>query len=77
MKRINIFSDEISNCNDQLFYKNDFLLKFGDKIDSDDPFYFDGINIIDEFSSTIHGAKLNEDSWNHITKVLIKYFHLD
>ena len=75
---MNIFSDEISNYEDQLDYKEKFLQKFGDKIDADDPFYFDDADICDGTTSeTIRGAKLTIDSWNRITNVLIKYFHLD
>lgn len=80
MKRnvIDIYSDDVSTFNDQLNYKAAFLKKFGDKIDDNDPFYFDGADIIDGVTSeTIRGAKLDRDSWNQITKVLIKYFHLD
>lgn len=75
---MNIFSDEISTYEDQLRYKEKFLEKFGDDIDADDPFYFDDIDIVDGTTSeTIRGAKLERDSWNRITQVLIKYFHLD
>lgn len=75
---INIFSDEISNYNDQLKYKQKFLEKFGDKIDADNPFYFDDVDIVDGTTGeTIRGAELDRDSWNRITQVLIKYFHLD
>lgn len=75
---MNIFSDEISNYEDQLRYKEKFLEKFGDNIDADDPFYFDGADICDGTTSeTIRGVKLERDSWNRITQVLIKYFHLD
>lgn len=75
---MNIFSDEISNYEDQLRYKEKFLEKFGDNIDADDPFYFDGADICDGTTSeTIREAKLERDSWNRITQVLIKYFHLD
>lgn len=75
---MNIFSDEISNYEDQLEYKKKFLQKFGSKIDADDPFYFDDIDICDGVTSeTIRGAKLTVDSWNRITNTLIKYFHLD
>lgn len=80
MKRnvIDIYSDDVSTFNDQLNYKVAFLKKFGDKIDDNDPFYFDGADIVDGVTSeTIRGAKLDRDSWNQITKVLIKYFHLD
>lgn len=79
MKRnvINIYSDDISKFEDQLNYKDSFLKKYGDKIDANDPFYFDGADIIDEYGETIKGAKLERDTWNQITKVLIKYFHLD
>lgn len=75
---MNIFSDEISNYEDQLDYKEKFLQKFGDKIDADDPFYFDDADICDGTTGeTIRGAKLTIDSWNRITNTLIKYFHLD
>lgn len=75
---INIFSDEISNYEDQLKYKKKFQEKFSDKIDADDPFYFDDADICDGTTGeTIRGAKLTIDSWNRITQVLIKYFHLD
>lgn len=75
---LNIFSDEISNYENQLEYKEKFLQKFGDKIDADDPFYFDDDTICDGVTGeTIKGAKLTVDSWNRITNVLIKYFHLD
>lgn len=75
---MNIFSDEISKYEDQLDYKEKFLEKFGDKIDADDPFYFDDADIVDSTTGeTIRGAKLTIDSWNRITNILIKYFHLD
>lgn len=75
---MNIFSDEISKYEDQLDYKEKFLEKFGDKIDADDPFYFDDTDIVDSTTGeTIRGAKLTIDSWNRITNILIKYFHLD
>ena len=75
---MNIFSDEISTYEDQLRYKEKFLNKFGDKIDADDPFYFDNADIVDGTTGeTIRGAKIERDSWNRITQVLVKYFHLD
>lgn len=75
---MNIFSDEISKYEDQLDYKEKFLEKFGDKIDADDPFYFDDTDIVDSTTGeTIRGAKLTIDSWSRITNILIKYFHLD
>ena len=75
---MNIYSDEISNYTDQLKYKKKFLEKFGDKIDASDPFYFDGIDIIDGTTGElIKGAKLERDSWSRTTNILIKYFHLD
>lgn len=75
---MNIFSDEISKYEDQLDYKEKFLEKFGDKIDADDPFYFDDTDIVDSTTGeTIRGARLTIDSWNRITNILIKYFHLD
>lgn len=80
MKRkvINIYSDDISKYEDQLNYKDSFLKKYGDQIDADDPFYFDDADIVDGVTSeTIRGAELERDSWNQITKVLVKYFHLD
>lgn len=80
MKRkvIDIYSDDMSKFCDQLNYKDSFLKKYGDKIDANDPFYFDGADIVDGVTGeTIRGAKLDRDSWNQITKVLIKYFHLD
>ena len=77
-KDVNIFSDEISKYSDQLSYKKKFLEKFGDEIDADDPFYFDGSNIIDGTTGeTIRGVQLSVDTWSRITNVLIKYFHLD
>ena len=80
MKRkvIDIYSDDMSKFDDQLNYKDSFLKKYGDKIDANDPFYFDGVDIVDGTTNeTIRGANLERDSWNQITKVLIKYFHLD
>ena len=76
-KTIDIYSEESSTFTDQLNYKASFLKKFGDKIDSNDPFYFDGVDIVDEYGKTIKGAKLERDTWKQITDVLFKYFHLD
>lgn len=75
--KIDIFSDELSTIKDQLSYKEAFLKKFGDKIDANDPFYFDNVDIVDEYGETIKGVKLERNSWKQITNVLIKYFHLD
>ena len=80
MKRkvIDIYSDDMSKFEDQLNYKDSFLKKYGDKIDANDPFYFDGLNIIDGTTGeTIRGVQLSVDTWNRVTNVLIKYFHLD
>lgn len=78
MRELNIFSDSISVCNEQLAYKKAFLKKFGNKIDADDPFYFDDVDIVDGVTGeTIRGAQLDIDTWNSITRVLIKYFHID
>ena len=77
MKKIDIYSDEVSNYNDQLLYKNSFLEKYGDKIPSDDPFYFDDVEAVDENGETIRGISLNTSTWAEITKVLIRYFHIE
>ena len=77
MKKIDIYSDEVSNYNDQLVYKDAFLKKYGDKIPSNDPFYFDDVEAVDENGETIRGISLNTSTWAEITKVLIRYFHID
>lgn len=78
MKSIDIFSNDLSNFNDQLKYKKEFLNKFGLEIDADDPFYFDDVEIIDGVTGeTIRGAELEKDTWKQITNILLKYFHIE
>lgn len=77
MNKIDIYSDKMSDYKDQIAYKDAFLKKFGDKIPSNDPFYFDDVDIIDENGETIRGISFGTDTWETITKRLIKYFHLD
>ena len=79
MRNFDLFSSETSVRGKQLDYKDAFLKKFGDQIDSatDDPFYFDGEELVDENGETIRGAKLEEDSWKRLTETLLKHFHIE
>lgn len=75
---MNIYSEELSTIKDQSEYEKSFIKKFGSKIDSDKPFYFNDSDIVDGTTGeVIKEAKLERDSWNHITKVLFTYFHLN
>lgn len=78
MRSIDIFSNDLSNYNDQLKYKKEFLNKFGAEIDADDPFYFDDTEIINGVTGeTIRGAELEKDTWKQITNILLTYFHIE
>lgn len=47
-------------------------------LDPDKLFYFDDVNIIDQRTNkTIHGAELEADSWNKITKTILDYFNIN
>lgn len=76
--KIDIFSRDLSSVEDFDSYKKAFLKKYGDQIDSREPFqlYLD-ISVVDEYGDHIKGIRIDKDSWKTITETLLKYYHID